>query len=102
MPRTSFATAALVASFAAGFVAAHLVERSARADSSSSSVYVPADGLTFRTLDGRVIARLAYDQGGGYFDVFDGSEHAAATVRAEAIGDPAVTRAPNPLEMRIK
>jgi hypothetical protein len=101
--RRPFAVLVALAAFGAGFACAHLLERNARAESApSSTVYVPADGLAFRTLDGRVIARLAYDHKGGFFDVYDNDERPTATLRADAIADQAVTRPPNPLDMHIK
>jgi hypothetical protein len=93
------------AAFAAGFVSSHLAERTARAASETalgSSVYVPPDGLMFRTYDGRVVARLGYDARGGHFDVYDRNERPVAQLRADGNVDPGLARPLNPLDMRIK
>jgi hypothetical protein len=50
----------------------------------AASVYVPSDGLAFRTFDGRVVAKLAYDGHGGFFELYDEHEQPAGRVRGEA------------------
>lgn len=96
------------AAFAAGFVFSHCLgglERSARAASETAltpSVYVPPDGLVFRTYDGRVVARLGYDSRGGHFDVYDRNERPVAQLKADGNVDPGLARPLNPLDMRIK
>jgi hypothetical protein len=84
--RFPVAVLASLASFAAGFASSHLVERSAQAQTApfASSLYVPADGLAFRTFNGRVIARLSYDRHGGVFDVYDADERPSGRLRVDA------------------
>src|SRR5579872_805804 len=43
----------------------------AQPQSSISTIYVPADGLLFRSLDGRPIARLTRDVNGGLLELYD-------------------------------
>jgi hypothetical protein len=58
------------AAFAAGVLSATLMlPREAHAQSLSSTLQVPEEGLTFRSVDGRAIARLSYDAHGGVFEV---------------------------------
>lgn len=63
---------AVAAAFAGGLLSPRLFERAAHAEPSNASttVYVPSEGLTFRTFDGRVVAKLSYDERGGIFDVY--------------------------------
>jgi hypothetical protein len=77
-------TVALLVTFVGGAFASHWVEGQAHARPSGqpASVLVPPDGLAFRTIDGRIIARLSYDSRGGVFEVFDNSEHATSAVRS--------------------
>jgi hypothetical protein len=86
---------AIAAAFACGLLASRVLEKDARAQRAamSSAVFVPADGVAFRTLDGRVIARLAYDAKGGYFELYDEHERPAASMRGNGI---AVARAAPP------
>ncbi|MGH7439755.1 MAG: hypothetical protein ACRENE_29035 [Polyangiaceae bacterium] len=93
-----------VACFAAGFVSSHLFERSAGAASATVTpgVYVPPEGLVFRTYDGHIVARLGYDFRGGHFDVYDRNERPVAQLKADGNVDPGLARPLNPLDMRIK
>jgi hypothetical protein len=54
----------------------------------ASTIYVPADGLVFRTFDGRVIAKLSHDARGGALEVFDDHERLFATFRNEGKPGP--------------
>lgn len=86
--RRSFAVFALVAgTFAAGFASSRWLERTAQAGSPAyaSTMYIPADGLAFRTFDGHVVARLSYNARGGIIDVYDNQEHPAISVRADML-----------------
>jgi hypothetical protein len=67
--RGGFLLALAFAAFAAGALSASLMPREARAESASSTIQVPPEGLTFRSRDGRAIARLSYDARGGIFEV---------------------------------
>jgi hypothetical protein len=84
--RLPIAISVLAATFAAGLVASRLWERDARAQTSpfAATIYVPSDGLAFRTFDGRVVARLSHDAHGGVFELYDEHEQPAARVRAES------------------
>jgi hypothetical protein len=100
--RLPFAILALVAAFGGGLGSSHLIERDARAQSSfqmpqTAAVYVPPEGLAFRALDGRVIARLSYDAHGGSFEVYDHHEHPAAALRAGFVADAPRTPATLPV-----
>ena len=95
------------AAFVAGFVSSYFLggpERSARAAVAgiTPSVYVPPEGLVFRTYDGRIVARLGYDIRGGHFDVYDRNERPAAVLKADGNVDPGLARPLNPLDMQIK
>jgi len=78
-----------VAAFGAGALSSRFVERDAKAQPAgpSAAVYVPADGLTFRAVDGRVIARLGYDKNGGTFEVYDARERPTASLRGPVPGE---------------
>jgi hypothetical protein len=96
--RKSLAALALAAAFGAGVLTSHAFEREAKAQKSAtvSAVYVPSDGLAFRTLDGRLIAKLAYDTRGGFFEVYDEHEKLAGSLRGAGVSAarPAVAAAP--------
>jgi hypothetical protein len=87
--RLPFAIVALVAAFGGGVASSHLLERDARAQSAlhAASVYVPAEGLAFRALDGRIVARLSYDARGGSFEVYDNRERSAGALRAGLVAE---------------
>jgi hypothetical protein len=78
---------AIAVGFSGGVVTSRLLERDARAQSIpfAATVYVPSDGLAFRTFDGHVVARLSYDAHGGIFEVYDEGERVAARVRGEPL-----------------
>ncbi len=88
---------ALVSAFACGLLASRLSPREAYAQSSAlaSTVYVPSDGLAFRTFDGRVIAKLSYDAHGGILEILDEHERAAASLHGDSAGTPAVVGRPD-------
>jgi hypothetical protein len=95
---------AIAASFAAGLVSSSArwspwAVREARAQSApfAASVYVPSDGLAFRTFDGRLVARLAYDGHGGFFELYDEHEQLSGRVRNDALArNPSAGAAPAP------
>src|ERR1700722_9707086 len=87
--RLPIAITALVgtfAAFSAGVAASQLWEHEAHAQALpfAATIYVPSDGLAFRTFDGRVVARLSHDAHGGMFELFDEHEQAAGRVRADS------------------
>ncbi len=94
--RPPFAILALFAAFAGGIATSHLIEREASAQPGpqSASVYVPAEGLTFRAVDGRVVARLSYDAHGGAFEVYDSRERPAGALRPVAEAPRPASAAP--------
>ena len=87
--RFPFAVLALFGAYGVGVASTHLIEREARAQAATrtASVYVPPEGLVFRALDGRAIARLSYDARGGAFEVYDSREHSAGALRAAVATD---------------
>ncbi len=89
--RVPFAIFAVLAAFASGVVCSRLSERSAYAQAApfASTVYVPSDGLAFRTFEGHVIAKLSYDGRGGVFEIYDSHDHPSAKFQA---GSPASAR----------
>jgi hypothetical protein len=75
-------------------------EAHAQASPFAASVYVPSDGLAFRTFDGRLVAKLSYDEHGGVLELYD--EHEQPRRRSDALppAAPSVTAvaaAPTPL-----
>ncbi|HEV3193264.1 MAG TPA: hypothetical protein VGY54_22300 [Polyangiaceae bacterium] len=81
---------AVASAFAGGLVAAHLWPRHANAEpiASTSTIYVPADGLVFRALDGRPIARLARDAHGGFLELYDDRRASAVRFPSGAAAAP--------------
>ena len=83
----------VVLSFLAGLGAYRRLVPEAHAQSAAlaSTIYVPSDGLAFRSFDGRVIARMTYDSHGGAFELYDEHEQPAMRVRGDALAHPAST-----------
>src|SRR5258708_6128492 len=84
---------ATMAAFAAGAASHHLWPRDAHAQAggSASTIYLPAEGLVFRTLDGKAIARLSRDPSGGVFELYDDYQEPAARLSAATTGASAPT-----------
>jgi hypothetical protein len=100
--RVPTAVVTLVAVFAAGAAStrlARLFERDAEAQSARqpASVYVPAEGLAFRSLEGRIVARLSYDARGGSFEVYDNHERPAGALRAGFASEALPAAIPAPI-----
>ncbi len=94
--RLPFVLVAVAAAFAAGLGSSYWVrDAHAQAAPFAASVYVPSDGLAFRTFDGRVVARLSYDPHGGVFEVYDEHEQPAARIRGDALGHGAAAARPS-------
>jgi len=103
--RLPIAVTALVATFAAGIAVSQLWVHEAHAQTNpfAATIYVPTDGLAFRTFDGRVVARLSHDAHGGVFELYDERELPVTRVRAESfarvppgsVASPVATRRPN-------
>jgi hypothetical protein len=74
--------------FALGALSSQFFVRDARAQALpfAATVYVPSDGIAFRSFDGHVVARLSYDAHGGIFDVYNEREQVAARLRADSVG----------------
>lgn len=86
--RLPLALLALLAAFGGGAALSHLTERDARAQTAhAATVYLPAEGLTFRSLDGHLVARLWSDARGGAFEVYDNHERPAGALRAGLVAD---------------
>jgi len=72
--------------FLAGVVSHHLWPRDAHAQAmlSVSTIYVPPDGLVFRSLDGKPIAKLSRTGRGALFELCDDAQENSARCRAFA------------------
>ena len=93
--RLPLAVLALALAFAGGLVTSLVRDAHAQASPFAATVYVPSDGLAFRTFDGRVVARLSYDAHGGIFELYDDHEQPAVRVRGEPTARaPAATLPP--------
>jgi hypothetical protein len=75
-----------VVAFVAGLCASGTSH--AQSNPFASTIYVPADGLVFRTFDGHVIAKLSHDAHGGALEVFDEHERPFATWRNDGKPGP--------------
>jgi hypothetical protein len=90
--RSSVRTGALLVAFATAFAAGtashHLWPREAHAQAvtSASTIYVPWEGLVFRTPDGRAIARLSRDAHGGILELYDDRQESGARLSSGALG----------------
>jgi hypothetical protein len=84
LDRTKILGVALAAALGGALVSHTFWAREAQAQgaSSISTIYVPADGVVFRSFDGRPIARLSRDAHGGLLEVYD--DHDEATVRVSS------------------
>jgi hypothetical protein len=89
---------AILSAFLCGVLASRVFVPEAHAQSSSlaSTIYVPSDGLVFRTFDGHVIAKLSHDPHGGVLEIFDEHERPTAAIRSDGLGAPR-TAAATPL-----
>jgi hypothetical protein len=87
---------ALFGAFLCGLLASRLLVPEAHAQSSAlaSTIYVPSDGLVFRTFDGHVIAKLSHDSRGGVLELFDEHEHPSAAIRSDGLGSPTTAATP--------
>lgn len=100
VPRLVPALAALVVAFGAGVASQHLAVREAHAQPSpapAATFYVPGDGLMFKTLDGRPLARLSRDASGGVLELYDDRGLVAQRVSAGSVA--ATWTAPTPKEL---
>jgi hypothetical protein len=88
--RTPTFLLATIAAFTAGVAFEQLCPRDAHAQamSSLSTIYVPSDGLVFRTLDGRAIAKLSHDAHGGFLELYDDRQEGVARFSSGALGVP--------------
>jgi hypothetical protein len=95
--RPPFIVALIVSSaVAVGLTSSGLLERAAVAQKapSASTIYIPPDGLTFRTFDGRAVARLSYDDSGGVLELFDEHEKPGASIRGSRLSTARTTTPP--------
>jgi hypothetical protein len=103
--RLAVVLAALAASFALGVASQRLGVREAHAQPApavAATFYVPGEGLVFRTLDGRPLARLARDSGGGVLELYDSRGEVTQRVSAGGSVIPtaaAMPPAPSPREL---
>jgi hypothetical protein len=98
--RTSALLVATIVACATGLAFQHLSPRNAQAQtmSSLSTIYVPADGLVFRTFDGRPIARLSRDAHGGFLELYDDRQDGVARFSSGAPGPAHPAREPSVLD----
>ena len=94
--RLPVALASVALAFTGGLASARwlIPDAHAQAMPLASTVYVPSDGLAFRSFDGRIVARLSYDSEGGSFELYDQHEQPAARVRGGTLARPAATSRP--------
>lgn len=94
--RMPIAVVSVVLAFAGGLASYRWLVPEARAQAAplASTVYVPSDGLAFRSFDGRIVARLSYDSHGGAFELYDEHEQPAMRVRGDALARPPSTNPP--------
>jgi hypothetical protein len=110
-------TLALGATFFAGAAWQRFGVRDAQAQAvgTTSNVYVPSDGLVFRALDGKPIARISRGPHGGVFELYDDRSETPTSIglpttpssaatsnpfafpQADALDDPFAPRAPSTL-----
>jgi hypothetical protein len=86
--------------FLTGVTCSQLFVRDAHAQASplASTIYVPSDGIAFRSFGGHVVARLSYDAHGGIFELYDEREQITSRFRGEPSGrNPAFPAATKPL-----
>jgi hypothetical protein len=83
-PRLVLCSVALLMTFLGGAVTSRFVEGQAQAKSAPqpASVFVPPEGVAFRTIDGRIIARISYDTRGGFLEVYDNNERPSGALRS--------------------
>jgi hypothetical protein len=92
--RLPTAVASIALAFAAGLASYRWLVSDAHAHAAplASTVYVPSDGLAFRSFDGRVVARLTYDAHGGAFELYDEHEQPAARMAGDGLARSASPR----------
>ena len=86
---------------AAGGVASSCIVREAHADTGVTIVPVPVQGIVFRGVSGRAIARIREQATGGVVEVFDAHEQVVLRLRATRLGgavdvgsEPPITQRP--------
>jgi hypothetical protein len=86
----------IAAAFVAGVVSHYLCPRDAHAEAiiSLSTIYVPPDGLVFRALDGKPIAKLSRNGRSALFELYDDSQETPARFPHGAIGTSHPQREP--------
>jgi hypothetical protein len=71
-----------VSGFAGGIVAGRVSSAKADARPTTAFINVPSEGLYFRGPDGKIIARLAGESGGGVFELYNDKEQPASRMKA--------------------
>jgi hypothetical protein len=91
---------ATIAALATGIAFQHLSPRDAHAQAISSlaTIYVPSDGLVFRTFDGKPIARLSHDGHGGVLELYDDRQEGILRFSSGALGASRSAREPYVLD----
>jgi hypothetical protein len=87
---------ATAVAFGCGWVSARTTSV-ARADPAlpGSTVYIPAEGLSFRTIDGHLVAKLSRNTNGGVFELFDDKEGAIVRLSAGSSSTSVSSRPPS-------
>jgi hypothetical protein len=80
IPRKLVLPTAIGAAFIVGVGSHHVWPRDAHAQAilSLSTIYVPSEGLVFRALDGKPIAKLSRDGHGALFELYDDARETPA------------------------
>jgi hypothetical protein len=96
IPRKLVLPTAIGAAFVAGLGSHHVWPREAHAQAivSLSTIYVPPDGLVFRALDGKPIAKLSRDGHGALFELYDDARESSARFSRGLIGAARPPREP--------
>lgn len=82
--RTPILAVAALSAMLGGALEHWACPRDARAQpqSSVSTVFVPSEGIVFRSLDGRPIARLSREASGGVIELYDENEQVTTRLTA--------------------
>ena len=82
-----FLLSTLIAGAAGGGISSHILVQSANADSGGAMlVYVPLQGVVFRTVGGNSIVSLRSEAAGGVIEVLDARQQVALRLRATSAG----------------
>jgi hypothetical protein len=85
--RLFLVSALVVSAFAGGALSSRVFAGDARADArpTTATIYVPADGLVFRSPEGKTIARISSDASGGVLELYNEKEQPGARLRTGGV-----------------